>query len=466
VGVSEVGGVGMFYVGSSIGEKKPVNDIDKSKKGKAKPQARRGSEQIGNNIEPNGQEANAGKKRLILHIGAPRTGSSALQDFFTLNAQQFKNLGYYYLVEQAVSTGQFSCSGNGARLLELCDSHFTTDAQSVLSSYFTGLQNAICSHEDFFHLTSAGWRRLREICDDNQISPYIIAFVRNPYGSYLSTYNQFVKMEGETKEFIQFVMRENAWRLDSLKHIKELFSDALKIIHYDSNSRNLSQAFLAAIGIPFDSAITAHPIRTVNRSLTSRELQILLEFNRVLGDTDAKRASRVLIAANPEVSDLIQINPQALDIITERHRRDVDWLNITFFSGKNVFSIAGELDAAQLDTYNKDAQADCYSEMLLLRWAIKEIHEARQTARQDTKKAMLAAIGNGLTRAAKSPYANSEELPMDFNVCGYLLRNLDVLLSNFDPYEHYIRQGKAEKRVYDIGPTIVIRTVATIYESQ
>ena len=410
------------------------------------------------------------KKRLILHIGAPRTGSSALQDFFILNAKQLKDLGFYYLVDHSISSGQFSCSGNGARLLELCESSFTADPQSVLISYFTGLDNAICSHESFFNMSSSGWKRLREICNDNEITLSIIAFVRNVYGAYLSNYNQFVKMEGETKEFVQFVMRDNAWRLDTLRHVQELFNNQMRVIHYDSHCLNLPQVFFDSAGIEFNCGSAAHPIRKVNRSLTSRELQILIEFNRVLGDVDAKRASKVLIAANPEVSEPIQINAQALEIIEERHRRDVDWLNETFFSGEKIVSVAGESDAiGGLTTGDKipsNQGADCGSEMLLLRWAIREIQEARQTVRQDIKKAMLAAIGHGLTRAAKSPYANSEKLPLDFNVCGYLLRNLDVLLSNFDPYEHYIRQGKDEKRVYDIGPTIVIRTVASIYESQ
>src|SRR5262249_49873407 len=94
----------------------------------------------------------------------------------------------------------------------------------------------------------------------------------------------------------------------------------------------------------------------------------------------------------------------------------------------------------------------------LLDWAIYELAKLNLSASQDLRDKVLETIESALLRAATSVHANSKELPHDFNVCGYLLRNVDVLFSCSDPYKHYLEHGKAENRAWDLGTKIVIRT--------
>lgn len=51
-----------------------------------------------------------------------------------------------------------------------------------------------------------------------------------------------------------------------------------------------------------------------------------------------------------------------------------------------------------------------------------------------------------LSQCKNSPYRNHKDIPKDFDASMYLKKNLDVLKSNTDPYEHYVKYGKSENR--------------------
>src|SRR5262245_44253179 len=107
-------------------------------------------------------------RNLILHVGGPKTGSSALQDFFQFNAKTLEEIGVHYLIEPGTSASQIACVGNGMRLLDFCEGQLKplSDAKSLLFSYFTDLNTAICSNENFFLLTADGWQSLKNLCAD------------------------------------------------------------------------------------------------------------------------------------------------------------------------------------------------------------------------------------------------------------------------------------------------------------
>jgi SAM-dependent methyltransferase len=53
---------------------------------------------------------------------------------------------------------------------------------------------------------------------------------------------------------------------------------------------------------------------------------------------------------------------------------------------------------------------------------------------------------------ADSPFASHPGIPLNFDPRRYLDRNRDVLQAGVDPYEHYVRYGKAEGRLWAASP--------------
>ena len=62
------------------------------------------------------------------------------------------------------------------------------------------------------------------------------------------------------------------------------------------------------------------------------------------------------------------------------------------------------------------------------------------------KPFLLKNIHELVNQSAHSPYRNHKDLPKNFSALSYLKKNPDVLESNTDPYEHYIKYGKSECR--------------------
>jgi len=50
--------------------------------------------------------------------------------------------------------------------------------------------------------------------------------------------------------------------------------------------------------------------------------------------------------------------------------------------------------------------------------------------------------------SANSPYRNHKDIPKNFDASRYLKKNPDVLEGNVEPYEHYVKYGKSENRLF------------------
>jgi len=62
------------------------------------------------------------------------------------------------------------------------------------------------------------------------------------------------------------------------------------------------------------------------------------------------------------------------------------------------------------------------------------------------KPFLLKNLDETINRFANSSYRNHKDIPENFSAISYLKKNPDVLEANTDPYEHYVRFGKSEKR--------------------
>lgn len=224
-------------------------------------------------------------KRVVFHIGPPKTGSSAIQHFLHQHRTELASLGVLYpnhtIDENGISSGnaRVVCASDdkGRLVLDPKKLTHTLDAFHKASEYHT----LLLSSESFFRIA------------DDVIAqvPHaeIICFIRNPVEFQLSIYNQSVKRHGNHAPFIAKT-RLNLAQWEKLLALSEQLSpasfhcfaykspddqgsiidDLLRVLHVDDHipisttSVNVSYSFAA---LELKRSLNQFPIASLQNEL-------------------------------------------------------------------------------------------------------------------------------------------------------------------------------------------------------
>jgi len=163
-------------------------------------------------------------RRLVLHIGAPKTGTSAIQRFLASNIDSLRLVGMDYLNAEP-PRADLHTTGNGLPIFlyfERAEAE-PKKLESLINGYFGAQRTAIVSSELLSFIAAVGWRQIIEACQAQNIAPFVIYYVRNVYPFYISIYNQVVKHDGVTESFEEFVERNSVFNCaDRLAFITDL----------------------------------------------------------------------------------------------------------------------------------------------------------------------------------------------------------------------------------------------------
>lgn len=133
------------------------------------------------------------EKQIYLHIGTPKTGTSALQKFLLENRRQLEKNGFSY---PAHALGEYDISsGNGQEIVNLGTNRGAGKARTYLQSLSrkSKTDKVLISTEAFY-----GYPELiHAIIPDAKI----IVYFRNQLDLVESSYNQAVKREGQKASF-------------------------------------------------------------------------------------------------------------------------------------------------------------------------------------------------------------------------------------------------------------------------
>ena len=136
---------------------------------------------------------------LIVHIGAPKTGSSAIQSKFTHYAKELQRQGIYY---PSHLTDMNGISGGHWDLASCLVDNDLGRARSLLAGYLKEARKVNCtlliSAEGFFNFPE----RLLEIMPTRKF--LIVSFLRHPLESFQSSYNQDIKRHFSTSTIREF----------------------------------------------------------------------------------------------------------------------------------------------------------------------------------------------------------------------------------------------------------------------
>lgn len=257
---------------------------------------------------------------LFLHIGMGRTGSSALQVAFARSASRLRQQGINYRTNWNVWRARAGrvTAGNGAALFHelfpelLRKSAYREDkARRAFQSYFGGARHlgglitsrsydkALISSELFSSMDDVAWQRLRALAAG--IDVRVIAVVRNVLPALLSAHGRHVGRGITSQSFEDYVMPRPGLYLSgpALRRAVDTFGrDACTVIHYDTDRQNLAERMFNALGLAVPEG---RPVPSIN--------------------------------SWPGKGSL---TPEGRAILENRYTPDVEWLNQTFFGGKEV----------------------------------------------------------------------------------------------------------------------------------
>jgi len=189
-------------------------------------------------------------KQIHLHIGTPKTGTSALQKFLVENRSELEKRGFSY---PAHALGEYDISsGNGQEIVNLGVSHGAGKARSYMQSLIkeSKSRNVLISTEAFY-----GYPELI-----HQVIPSakIIVYFRNQLDLVESSYNQAVKRGGQKAPFSRAL--RSVIKTKKAFHTGELILQWVKLFGvenvifrvYENESfknQNIYDDFLDALGI-------------------------------------------------------------------------------------------------------------------------------------------------------------------------------------------------------------------------
>jgi len=306
---------------------------------------------------------------LFLHMGAGKTGTSALQVAFAQNIAELRKRGILYPADASTDKAKLGkiTSGNGFNLARYLDSKRYAVEQADLDSISRAFDKALMSKEnvlyssEFFEPFTVA--RLRDLIERSARSGYktkIVYYVRSIAGHAASVYSLTVKRQKSELSFEEFLKEK--YRNPFLSFIERANLAAgrenVLIYNFDSVRTNLFAHFLQKVlGVDIKNASFTYP-KNVNRSLNAFEVELMRYLNaRFEKPHQAAFASDALIYGDDTVQPDFTITPMELDLLRSQYGTVVDLLNEHIIGDKILFCdssvVEGERPQIQLTEFER-----------------------------------------------------------------------------------------------------------------
>ena len=405
------------------------------------------------------------RKRVILHAGAHKTGTTALQAFFSSNAGLFEKSGVHYpYTDPKGNVAAGTCSGNlvqilyrdgfmhqGRKSLRLRDALEASDSNESQrrgpahvpnATYFERLKSIIeqadtdavlLSGEIFIGMSLQQMELFRSIIGDAH-DVRAVVFVRDVFDFMSSAWRQVLKRRNDKRTFDKYVGDMLNVRGISMIHGFDKMLKAgldVTVVNYDTYRRDIASAFLSAAEIELiEPAAYLLDEGQHNRSLASREALLVQKVNSVFAGTG--------------------FPPTFVRLLLDRSATRA--ASAAFYSQEQHGKVLAECGDI-LRTINDRIIGDP------LQLKVRDAESTEPTMAEEDVDTLLAAFREAATFRPRTLRAKNlvakawarmryRFVPADFNADAYLVLNEDVAQSNQDPYMHYALFGRFEGRQY------------------
>ena len=274
-------------------------------------------------------------KKIFLHIGAGKTGTSALQSHFVLNREYLQENNYYYPVANNESRAKNLkiTAGNGIDLAQLlmqkeCSVEkiealaleYIKNAEGkdiLISSEILNLFRPECAYIFKNAVNKLGYEVI------------VIYYVRAIADHLVSSYHQQLKRHAYSKKFTVFIHNRRNNFLETIIKCTEVFhKDHLIVKNYDRVQDKLFVDFVENILELTDIQGLIIKNKTINRSLTGFEVALMRHMNMSFQNfKDSTFISDALIYGDPNAKYNMSISSKDLEIISTKHTDDVEMIS-------------------------------------------------------------------------------------------------------------------------------------------
>lgn len=287
-----------------------------------------------------------------LHIGAGKTGTSALQAAFVRNREWLAGHGIDYPPspwDEAAASHKIT-SGNGLDLAKalnpalrfpaaiMPDDGLQQTLHAVLNSQ---LPQVLYSSEHMMSFTADRALRFREALAQSGIQLRFHVWTRSIAAHACSVYNQQVKRHRYTGAFSTFARTDYSpsFYCILLRAAGVVGKENVIVTSYDSHREHLFGTLCRTLGVEADGFEEVN--RTINRSLTREELEAMRLLNETLkSDKEGVALSDRMIYRAPEDKGKHTITVAERDLLQARFGREVQ--NVNAFCGEEIVSLLSD----------------------------------------------------------------------------------------------------------------------------
>lgn len=377
--------------------------------------------------------------KCIVHIGLGKTGSSYIQSALDHLSQRGELVNTCYPPVHQFEDFLTVRSGNGVELAHLLNPALTPNWQRrdvhpplsrLLKQHTDRKQTLLISSEMFSNSNSERFSTFCEVLEDKGYAVTVLACIREIREWIFSTYQQGVKRAALSESFDEFSETKlSEYTYATATRLRNM-GDRLQVFPYHRN--DLFHRFLREVGEDPKLA-AAVPRKTVNRSLSREELNVLLQVNGVfnssslsetLSDSFLYKAPGV-VSARPSEREFAMIErllPEARERIGKADSKPLEEALDLLFSDpcENQRRVEGENEQE--------------TENMALGHVLEHLKEACE------EWTLIRGYVQGLERA-KGP----------FDPVHYALMYPNVLRKQQDLKSHFEESGKAEGRMGRLG---------------
>ncbi|MEY4982596.1 MAG: hypothetical protein RIR62_862 [Pseudomonadota bacterium] len=381
----------------------------------------------------------ADRRRVILHMGFHKTGSSALQVFFSSAADDLAVAGIDYpSPEPSHNIAAGLAVGNLPILIRQMsgDDVFDLDQATEFQNRFSaGVARGICQLVDetpFETVLISG--ELFPLVPADRLSgflaqlaqrhdPEILCLVRDPFDFLLSMWKQQVRVQIYTRGFEAYIDdvlsgRQQASMLTCFDALAQC-GIPMTVLRYERVRGDIVGGTLQALGLAEpDLMALARPRMRINASEPASRTALAIELLQETDDPDLTDVVMRTLAARSSAP----AGPEPYD--PNLHARILDHFGRTI---GRINSFLPPEDALATDIRAQEFRPPAVHE--------PDRHLARAIL------AELAQTSSGRPEDTRDP-----ALPVGFDPAVYLLRNPDLVAAGVDPVEHFLGSGRRENR--------------------
>ena len=292
------------------------------------------------------------RKKIILHIGCGKTGSSALQNWLHRIATNLLESNILYPSALPISSNPYEItSGNGIPF-------FHAIKNGEAKKYLGGIisrpsQSILFSSEIFQEFSDKDLEEVNNVAATFGFDVKIVVYIRDVYDMVYSSYLQLIKRHSCSSTFSKWansLKYEDIQQFNVLDKYERHFSE-IEVINYDSHRVDgLDKPFCKAIGASLGDSLMMSKVK-VNRSLTLLESSLIRICNEKYisiykndSDVFCRRISDALIANNPEIKTELYFDESVFKHLSQICASHLDRVNEKYLIGTplSIFNPEGK----------------------------------------------------------------------------------------------------------------------------